>query len=387
VSRQHRRLAAASVISAAVVLAAPAMGQLRGLLRSAFPTHFVAIVGAMVAAGVMTAMVTALLRIKTRRGARYGALAAALAIGIGYSVASRSGVADVDAVEHFHFVEYGIITILFYRGWREHGDASAFVLPVLAGLLVATLDEWLQWFVPVRVGEMRDVLLDLVAICCGLLVGAAVEPPAEFSKRPRAAGSATSMCVAAATAVLVFAGFVNAVHLGYLVSVEKGTGEQAPGIFFRSHYTSERLDALAADRAARWRTDPPVVLKRYSQEDQYMEEGLWHIRRRNQDWAGGQYARAWQENLILERFFEPVLDTPSYALPVGGRWPAEQRADAERRAVDAAPFASASAGPFVSDAQPLPIFIWPRRLFWSAIAAVVFVALAWAYVLYPRKIV
>jgi hypothetical protein len=129
------------------------------------------------------------------------------------------------------------------------------------------------------------------------------------------------------------------------------------------------------------------VLKRYSEEDQYMEEGLWHIRRRNQDWAGGQYARAWQENLILERFFTPVLDTSTYALKGGGRWPAEQRADAERRAVDAAPSASASAGPFVSDAQPLPILIWPKRLFWSAVAAVVFAALAWAYVLYPRKIV
>ena len=358
------------------------MGQVRGLLRSAFPAHFVAIVGAMVAAAVMTAMVTALLRIKTRRGARYGALAAALAIGIGYSLASRSGIADVDAVEHVHFVEYGVITILFYRAWRENGDASAFVLPVLAALLVGTLDEWLQWFVPVRVGEMRDVLLDLVAICCGLLVGAAVEPPAEFSMRPRG-GSAASMCVAAATAVLVFAAFVNAVHLGYLVSAEKEIGSLFPGdarkktpdLFFRSHYTSERLDALAGDRAARWRTDPPVVLKRYSQEDQYMDEGLWHIRRRNEDWSTGQYSRAWKENLILERFFAPVLDTSSYALPGGGRWPAEQRADAERRTAEASPPAS----PFVSDAQPYPIFIWPRRLFWSAVAAVVFVMLAWAW--------
>ena len=66
-------------------------------------------------------------------------------------------------------------------------------------------------------------------------------------------------------------------------------------------------------------------------EDQYMDEGLWHIRRRNEEWSAGQDSRAWSENLILERFFAPVLDTPSYALPAGARWPADQRADAARR--------------------------------------------------------
>jgi hypothetical protein len=358
------------------------MGKVSGLLRSAFPAHFVVIVGAMVAAAVVTAIVTAILRIKAKRGARYGALAAALAIGIGYSLASRSGSADADAVEHFHFVEYGVITILFYRAWREQGDASAFVLPVLAALLVGTLDEWLQWFVPIRVGEMRDVLLNLVAICCGLLFGAAIEPPAAFSRRLRAESEAR-IGVAGAVVVLVFAAFVSAVHLGHLVDAEKGSGnlfreiapEKVPGTFFRSHYTSERLDALAADRIARWRAEPPVVLRRFSQEDQYMDEGLWHIRKRNEDWTTGQYFRAWQENLILERFFAPVLDTSSYALPGGGRWPAGQRSDAAVRAVG--PVAPGS--PFVSDALPFPIFIWPKRLFWSAIAAVVSWLLVWAW--------
>ena len=126
-------------------------------------------------------------------------------------------------MEHFHFVEYGIITIL-YRAWRERGDASAFALPVLAALLVGTLDEWLQWFVPVRVGEIRDVLLNFVAICCGLLVGAAVEPPAVFSIRLRRE-SIAALCVAGAVALLVFAGFVSAAHLGHLVEMqEKGAG-------------------------------------------------------------------------------------------------------------------------------------------------------------------
>jgi VanZ family protein len=364
------------------------MGKVVVLLRSTFPTHFVALVGGMVATAVIVAIVTALLRIDTRKAARYGALAAALAIGVGYSVASRTGTADTDAVERFHFVEYGVITILFYRAWRARGDASAFVLPVLAALVVSSCDEWLQWFVPVRVGELHDVLLNLVAICCGLLVGAAVEPPAQFSTRLRPK-SVAAICVAGAVALLVFAAFVSAAHLGYGVDLgKKGAGlvfpgDQTknkpgpffPGTFFRSHYTSAQLDALSHDRASRWRTDPPVVFKRYSQEDQYMDEGLWHIRRRNADWTAGEYFRAWNENLILETFFAPVLDTSTYALPDGGRWPAEQRVDAARRAAEAAP----SASPFVSDAQPYPIFIWPKPLFWGVVAGVILVAFACAW--------
>ena len=95
----------------------------------------------------------------------------------------RTGDADTDVVESFHFVEYGLLTLLFYRVWRPIGDLSVFVLPVLAGLLVGTLDEWLQWFVPSRVGEMRDVVLNGVAIACGLLFSIGFEPAGAFHAR------------------------------------------------------------------------------------------------------------------------------------------------------------------------------------------------------------
>ena len=53
------------------------------------------------------------------------------------------------------------------------------------------------------------------------------------------------------------------------------------------------------------------------------------------------------ENLILEKYYAPVLDTPSYVSAQGHRWPASQRADAEARI-----------GPgfmiYVSDAQDYP---------------------------------
>jgi hypothetical protein len=89
-----------------------------------------------------------------------------------------------------------------------------------------------------------------------------------------------------------------------------------------------------------------------------MTEGLWHVQRRNLAWTAGDAAAAWNENLILERYFAPVLDTPSYVSRALHRWPAAQRADAEARA-------AASAGPgYQSDAHPSAIYDWPKAAYW-----------------------
>jgi hypothetical protein len=128
---------------------------------------------------------------------------------------------------------------------------------------------------------------------------------------------------------------------------------------FRSRYTSEELSARARDRAERWQTTPPTKLVRLSREDQYMDEGLWHIRRRNESWQANDFAAAAGENRILEAFFAPVLDTPSYAAPGISRWPAVQREDAERRRPAGAP-------EYISHAEPYPVLVWPRGGFWLA---------------------
>jgi hypothetical protein len=125
---------------------------------------------------------------------------------------------------------------------------------------------------------------------------------------------------------------------------------------------------LQAMRASAWRVNPPARLRRLSREDQYLDEGLWHVRRRNM----ADLDEAWRENLILERFFAPVLDIPTYASPNGNRWPAEQRADVVNRA---APIAA-----FMSTAEPYPIVPWPKWLFWTSaigIALVLLVAPRW----------
>jgi VanZ family protein len=346
------RLLLACAASAAIVLAAPFMGRLQTFLRGAISTRaYVVLLGVVVAGAVLTAIVVAFSRIKAHRGRRVAAMAAAIGLAVAYTSVLSTGIPEIDAVERFHFVEYGLIAVLFYRVWRRAGDVSTIVLPILCGFIVGTLDEWLQWFIPYRVGEMHDVLLNFTALVCGMLFGVALEPPPSFTWQLGRDGW-SRLGAGAAAVLLVFGAFVGVVHLGYVLEVG-GIGK------FSSRHTEAELDALQRDRAERWLTAPPLNIPRLSREDQYLDEGLWHVRERNRRWDAQDITAAWHENLILERFFAPVLDRQTYVSANGNRWPPEHRADAQSRAV---------ADPaFVSQAETYPILAWSKPRYWSMV--------------------
>ena len=168
----------------------------------------------------------------------------------------------------------------------------------------------------------------------------------------------------AAMTIVALALFVHIVHLGYDIrDQEVGT--------FKSRYSMSTLLALADAKRADWRIQPPpLVLQRVSREDQYMTEGVTHVQRRNELLAGNDVKGAWMENLILEKYYAPVLDTPSYVSRTGHRWSAEQRASIDSRA-------AGSDTSYVSTANPYPIVAWSRGLFWLAsIAAAAAVCIA-----------
>ena len=70
-----------------------------------------------------------------------------------------------------HVFGYGLLSILFFRAWRETlpalGDPNWTWrwanISVLGTALVASLDEWHQTFIPSRTGTIHDVLLDTCA--------------------------------------------------------------------------------------------------------------------------------------------------------------------------------------------------------------------------------
>ncbi|HEX6165025.1 MAG TPA: VanZ family protein [Vicinamibacterales bacterium] len=357
------QLVIAMIASAAIVLGSPFMGQLQSFLRRSLSTRaylWLFGVGLLVAIGVI--LVLALTRIRERRAPRFGLMAIALLFGGTYMWWTATPYPEINAVERVHFVQYGLIAFLFYRAWKYAGDPSIVILPLLAAFTVGTLDEWLQWFIPYRVGEAHDVFLNLASIVCGLLFAIAILPPAAFEARLHPA-SWHRVGTVSAVVWLIFAGFVSQVHLGHENDV--------PDIGrFKSHYSTAQLNALQADRAESWKTRPPIRIRRLSREDQYLDEGIWHVRRRN---GAANVTEAWRENLILERFFVPVLDMPTYASPDGNRWPPEQRADFGARA---------DAGvAFVSAAEAYPIVAWPAAGYWSVVAVV-----AMLLVLLPRAV-
>ena len=333
------RFAVALAVAAAVILSAPFIQQVFTALSTAWAPQFWVIGIGATALPVGIALLVAAARIRDRRPARYLALASSLTIAASYVFVNTLSFAET-----FHFVEYGLLAWLFYRAVRTRDDGSLILLPLLCGVLVGTLDEWFQWFIPIRVGEARDILLNGVASGCGLLFAVAIDPPTgQVAALRRESAARVLMCGGAALAF--FGLFFLTVHVGHDVHDAEIGG-------FRSRYTAAELAALASDRAERWRVRPPLVQRRLSREDQYLTEGLWHVQRRNQALNAGDLADAWRENRILEQFYAPVLEAPTYADPSGHRWSAEQHAEvAQWPGVDRAPS--------VSDAYPYPMYVWP----------------------------
>jgi VanZ family protein len=337
-----RPLALAVGASIVVLASAPAIGQIRGAIQAAFPGQYRLILGAFVAAIIVAGVLYAMATVREGRARRLSLIGAAIVVGAVYSLATATGNANVDAVERFHFAEYGFLALLYHRAWRGAHAPAALGLAFLAVFMVGTLDEGIQWFVPIRVGEWSDVLLNSVAIICGLTFSAALPQRTADAQPDRSRRRVLLGMLGAAS--LLFAIFFYLVHVGHEV--------RDPSIgAFRSRYSASELLANAADRAHRWQTDPLTTLRRYSREDQYMSEGLWHIQARNE--ASNDPLRQWRENLILERYFQPVLDFPTYNTPNGGRWPAEQRKNVGA-------IAAGDTRPWASKANPYPIFAWLR---------------------------
>ena len=346
------RLLVALAASFLVVLGAPYTGQIRGAIQDALPGQYRLIIGGIVVVAVVSAVVSALLRIREQRARRYGLLALAVGGGALYAWTTATGNANVDVVERFHLVEYGALTWLYYRTWHERGDITSLVFPVLAAFTVGIFDEGLQWLVPARVGELHDVLLNGVSIACGLAFSLGLAPVRAVHWWPDRRGR-RSLAVFASAVVVTLAAFFHAVHLGHEID-DPQTGD------FLSRYSADELLAASRDRAVRWQSAPPRQLNRTSIEDHYLAEGVWHVQRRNEV-ADPQ--RVWHENLILEKYFAPVLDFPTYSTGAGAKWAADQRANAEAQA-------RTEAGAYRSTANPYPIYTWSPVWFWISVIAV-----------------
>jgi hypothetical protein len=314
-------------------------------IQGAFPGQYRTVVGGIVGVAIAGGVMAVATRIRRNRIARLGTLALALAGASAYFAAFRTGNADVDVVEAFHFVEYGALAMLFDRAWSHHADARRIAFPLLAGLTTAIGDETFQWYLASRVGELHDIRLNLAAVCVGGLVALALDPPSRTILSVPS-GIGRRIAVSAVIVLTLLALFVNAVHGGYEIrDPDVGT--------FRSRFTASMLEQISAERAASWRDGLPVNVGRFAAEDHYLTEARWHVQERNDAAAIGDTVTAWRENGILEKYYAPLLALT--AMNAEYRWSEEQRA----RAGDAA--AVAAGKPYVSRAHPLPIYVFENH--------------------------
>jgi hypothetical protein len=360
--RARTRLVTAILASAALIAAAPFFGIVRDALLAALPRAFAPLLlGAFVLA-LAAAVAFAARRIRTRRLLRYGALAAALALAGALVVGFGSGELEVDAVERIHVVAYGLLAFLYARAFAHRGDLSTYLLALLSASLVGVIDEWLQWLVPTRVGEVRDTLLNAGATLPGLLVFGAVQPAPELGRPSPAARRSCLRLLALLVAVT--GGFYDGAHLGHRI--------ESPGIgSFVSYHSPEALRAAVAERAERWRTRPPETLSPIAREDYFLTEATWRVKARNDALAAGDLTTAWLENRLLEEHYAPVLDLRGLRSGHLHRWPDWTREDVERRRPrpDPAPYAS----PVLAER----IRTWPSRgLYWTVVTLTVLLLLA-----------
>jgi VanZ family protein len=279
------------------------------------------------------------------------------------------------AVERVHFLQYGLLTYLGYRLLRhERTDASVFPACLVLCALVGMGDEGIQWVLPRRVGEVRDVWINIVASLLGLVLLVAVRPP-ELRLRPTRRSWAT---LGPWFGVLLLSGalFLRYVHgFGHLV-------EDPVGGSFRSVYTRDQLLESAPWKARALRQlggefpdERPrglvAVLRRKAFERSlktpthaaYLHEAYRHLGAR--DGLASDKAMSWQEaiaeHVILKRYYRSYYD-----LQPGASWTATKERRI-RRLAEAEAAASPTPFTYRSRVQQLLVTSFSERTMWRVV--------------------
>lgn len=273
--------------------------------------------------------------------------------------------------EAVHFLQYGVLAVLLFRALRPIvPDATVFFAGAIAGALVGTADEVIQWLTPGRFWDWRDVGINagtgaLVQLALWRALPPSGVPPSVGSLRlvlrlAMAQLLLLGLCLANTPArVAVWAPALGLPHLTSSVNpmAEYGHRHEVPGLgAFNSRLGLAELEAEDRARAAEVAAVLDDTRHSYGRfldtwpaaEDPFTYEARVHLFSRDHNLAearqagfAGAAARraatvAWFENALLERHFGRTLAASSYP------WGPEQRARVEaarepgRRLVSAA---------------------------------------------------
>ncbi|HMP00747.1 MAG TPA: VanZ family protein [Kiritimatiellia bacterium] len=294
--------------------------------------------------------------------------------------------------EAIHFFQYGILSFLLFRAWSHYiRDPFIYIISAFSIVLLASVDEFLQWMIPGRYWDFRDIRLNLMAGVLVQLFIALVIHPSGIT-RPVARRSVRWFCRLAVMSLLTMGVALSntparvdlyATRIPFLrflannesVMNEFGFRHSDPsiGVFFSRFPAPEllRIDAErgaeAGDILARYRilADYREFLQTFtSSVDPFLHELRVHLHRRDHYEAVAWKYRdsdpvrfihhltvAERENRILETYFPHSLATSGYA------WPEEMRARVQEFADPAMPYTSAVSDHLVTGASELELWV------------------------------
>jgi len=300
---------------------------------------------------IFSALSTAIFYVHRRRpivGSSYFWLTAIGAVFVGYTIKLGRQAPE----EAFHFVQYGVLSILAYRAFAYRLDDRGiyFASAIVCGI-VGTLDEFVQWLTPQRFWGLGDIWLNFFS---GALIQIAIATgfkPTTATRRP-GRKSLRFLCRLAIGAVVLFGasllmtppriawvseriGWLDFLKRNQSVLLEYGYIYQDPDVgIFRSRFPPVELKKTDQRRAAeagkildqfKANSSYASFLSLYTPiSDPFVHEARVHLFRRDRYFNSAAnykndpegYARnlniAYRENLILTRYYPNTLQHSSY---------------------------------------------------------------------------
>ncbi len=269
--------------------------------------------------------------------------------------------------EAVHVAEYGLLGLLVYRA-LAHDLRDYAIYPAAAIIvgIIGTVDEYIQWVVPSRYFDLRDILTNFVAGCLAQVAIFAGLRPRLISGFPGPRSYGRLCYLLAGALVLLGAGMQNTPErvaryaaeyqaLSFLLDGQSMMAEYghlydepATGRF-RSRFDREQLAQLDRERGA----EVAAILDRYVRgegyrlflarhsviRDPYAHEAGVHLYRREyyfdrarkgREPVGAHYLVAYRENRILQNYFPRAIEMSKHRWDEATETEVSQGADKSR---------------------------------------------------------
>jgi len=255
-----------------------------------------------------------------------------------------------DTVERVHFLQYGGVVILLYQVLKENrNDLSLYLWIFFSSVFVGIADEWVQWWVPSRFGEIRDIYINLLATLCGIFCIHFLVRSEKITLRIDR-NHYKQLVYAFVILVLALGVFIHSAHIAHFISDPQIGG-------FRSTYDQKTLLEFAHTRMylpenqiQPLRTQPvqnnhmtmAKLLAMWCKEDFYKTEAEFHCGERNRALQQNKYKKAYYEDLILEKYYLPLIKDSSF------RWDETRRSEIRKQAKKSYPEPAPYVSPVLS---------------------------------------